>query len=98
VEAQPAQSGRWDTLPFDMPINPVHVALMHTGKVLVISGSASRRPPFSIPSPKRSKIRRRCYYLLFILNGKGVPSEARFVQLKAPLAKKKKWAPTAAVH
>jgi hypothetical protein len=38
------------------------------------------------------------YYLLFILNGKGVPSEARFVQLKAPLAKKKKWTPTAAVH
>ena len=35
------QNGRWDTLPFDMPLNPVHVALMHTGKVLIISGSGN---------------------------------------------------------
>jgi Domain of unknown function (DUF1929) len=41
VEASPNQSGRWDTLPFEMPINPVHVALMHTGKVLVVSGSGN---------------------------------------------------------
>src|SRR5215471_17522760 len=41
VEAQPHVSGRWDTLPFLMPINPVHVALMHTGKVLVVSGSGN---------------------------------------------------------
>ncbi|HEX4959649.1 MAG TPA: galactose oxidase-like domain-containing protein [Thermoanaerobaculia bacterium] len=41
VEAVPLQNGRWDTLPFNMPINPVHVALMHTGKVLVIAGSGN---------------------------------------------------------
>jgi len=41
VETQPAQHGRWDTLPFLMPINPVHVALMHNGKVLIISGSGN---------------------------------------------------------
>jgi hypothetical protein len=41
VEAQPAQNGRWDTLPYVMPINPVHVALMHDGKVLVIAGSGN---------------------------------------------------------
>jgi Domain of unknown function (DUF1929) len=41
VEASPSQNGRWDTLPFEMPINPVHVALMHTGKVLVVSGSGN---------------------------------------------------------
>ena len=41
VEAHPNQNGRWDTLPFDMPINPVHVAMMHTGKVLVVSGSGN---------------------------------------------------------
>jgi hypothetical protein len=34
-------NGRWDTLPFDMPLNPVHVALMHTGKVLIVSGSGN---------------------------------------------------------
>ena len=41
VEAQPAQNGRWDTLPYAMPINPVHAAVMHTGKVLVVSGSGN---------------------------------------------------------
>lgn len=41
VEAHPEQNGRWDTLPFVMPINPVHVALTHDGNVLVISGSGN---------------------------------------------------------
>jgi len=41
VAANPAGNGRWDTLPFSMPINPVHVALMHTGKVLIVSGSGN---------------------------------------------------------
>lgn len=41
IEAQPHINGRWDTLPVMMPINPVHVALMHNGKVLVISGSGN---------------------------------------------------------
>src|SRR5947209_3357317 len=41
IEAQPHQNGKWVTLPFMMPINPVHVALMHNGKVLVISGSGN---------------------------------------------------------
>src|SRR3984957_4904172 len=33
--------GYWQTLPTPMPINPVHVALMHNGKVLIVSGSGS---------------------------------------------------------
>lgn len=41
LETQPAQRGRWDTLPELMPINPVHVALMFNSKVLVISGSGN---------------------------------------------------------
>jgi hypothetical protein len=41
IEAQPNLNGRWDTLPFTMPINPVHVALMHNGKVLIVSGSGN---------------------------------------------------------
>jgi hypothetical protein len=41
AEPQPGQHGRWETLPFMMPINPVHVALMHTRKILVISGSGN---------------------------------------------------------
>jgi hypothetical protein len=41
IEAQPQQNGRWDTLSLLMPINPVHVALMHNGKVLIIAGSGN---------------------------------------------------------
>jgi hypothetical protein len=41
LETQPSAHGRWETLPFDMPLNPVHVALMHTGKVLIVSGSGN---------------------------------------------------------
>src|SRR6266850_2394075 len=33
--------GQWQTLPNLMPINPIHVALMHNGKVLVVSGSGN---------------------------------------------------------
>jgi hypothetical protein len=41
IETSPHLNGKWETLPFLMPINPVHVALMHNGKVLVISGSGN---------------------------------------------------------
>src|SRR6266852_802508 len=39
--AQPNVQGQWTTLSYSMPINPVHVALLHTGKVLVVSGSGN---------------------------------------------------------
>ncbi len=41
VESQPQKHGRWELLPSVMPINPVHAALMHTGKVLIVSGSGN---------------------------------------------------------
>jgi len=34
-------TGMWTTLPGTMPINPVHAALLHTGKIFVISGSGN---------------------------------------------------------
>lgn len=34
-------TGQWKTLPTQMPINPIHIALMHTGKVLIVSGSGN---------------------------------------------------------
>jgi hypothetical protein len=40
-EEHPDLHGKWDILPFDMPINPVHAALMHNGKVLIIAGSGN---------------------------------------------------------
>src|ERR1700682_904930 len=44
--APPARSqanvtGQWQTLPYNMPINPVNAALLRTGKVLIVSGSAN---------------------------------------------------------
>lgn len=39
--AEPYRTGEWTTLASEMPINPVHLALMHTGKVLVIEGSGN---------------------------------------------------------
>jgi len=33
--------GQWQTLPYTMPINPIHAALMPNGKVLVVAGSGN---------------------------------------------------------
>jgi hypothetical protein len=41
VQAQAGQPGQWVTLPYAMPINPVHVALLHDGNVLIVSGSGN---------------------------------------------------------
>jgi hypothetical protein len=41
VVAQAGLRGQWRTLPFLMPINPVHLALLHTGEVLVVAGSGN---------------------------------------------------------
>src|SRR5262244_1782096 len=40
-QAQLNKQGRWQTLSPQMPINPVHVALLHNGKVLIVSGSGN---------------------------------------------------------
>jgi hypothetical protein len=36
---QPQVTGQWVTLPYTMPINPIHMGLLHTGKVLIVAGS-----------------------------------------------------------
>ncbi len=33
--------GKWTTLSYTMPINPIHVALLHNGKILVVAGSGN---------------------------------------------------------
>jgi len=38
---QAATQGQWATLPYSTPINPVHMALMDNGKVLIVSGSGN---------------------------------------------------------
>ena len=42
--AQANVQGQWSTLPYFMPINPVHVALLNNGKVLVVAGSGNCPP------------------------------------------------------
>jgi hypothetical protein len=37
--AQSSVVGQWRTLPYLMPINPVHIAVTHDGNVLVVAGS-----------------------------------------------------------
>jgi hypothetical protein len=41
MSAAPGTQGEWNTLAYQMPINPIHLALMHTGKVLVVAGSGN---------------------------------------------------------
>jgi galactose oxidase-like protein len=36
-----AKYGQWSALSYTMPINPVHAALLRTGKILVVSGSGN---------------------------------------------------------
>ncbi len=39
--------GQWSTLPYLMPINPIHVALLHNGKILIVAGSGACGPAHS---------------------------------------------------
>jgi Domain of unknown function (DUF1929)/PKD domain len=39
--AQASTQGEWQTLTVQMPINPVHSALLHNGQVLIVSGSGN---------------------------------------------------------
>jgi hypothetical protein len=48
--AQAQVTGQWVTLSYPMPINPIHVGLMHTGKVLVVAGSENN------PTEHKAKI------------------------------------------
>jgi Domain of unknown function (DUF1929)/PKD domain len=41
ANAQANVTGTWATLPTQMPINPVHVFMMHNGQVLIVSGSGN---------------------------------------------------------
>ena len=41
VLAQAGTQGQWRTLANQVPINPVHVALLRTGQVLIVSGSGN---------------------------------------------------------
>src|SRR6267378_4051640 len=41
IFAQAGQLGQWRTLPYLMPINPIHLALLNNGKVLVVAGSGN---------------------------------------------------------
>lgn len=50
-------TGLWSTLPGAMPINPIHAALLHTGKILILSGSGNCPPTLAgcAPGPQYSQ-------------------------------------------
>ena len=33
--------GQWNTQSYTMPINPIHAALLHNGKILIVAGSGN---------------------------------------------------------
>ena len=39
--------GQWSTLPYGTPINPIHVALLYNGKILIVAGSGNCDPAHS---------------------------------------------------
>jgi PKD repeat protein len=41
LHAQSGVVGQWRTLPYRMPINPVHIALTNDGNVLIVAGSGN---------------------------------------------------------
>ena len=43
AEAQLNQTGQWSTLPYLTPVNPIHVALLRNGKVLIVGGSENNQ-------------------------------------------------------
>jgi hypothetical protein len=45
--AQVAQIGQWQILTNTLPLNPVHAAVMHNGKVLMIEGRNTTPTPFA---------------------------------------------------
>ncbi|MGB8522602.1 MAG: malectin domain-containing carbohydrate-binding protein [Candidatus Acidiferrales bacterium] len=47
VYGQENVEGQWETVPTLMPINPVHVSLLHNGKILIVSGSGNYPPDTS---------------------------------------------------
>jgi hypothetical protein len=41
VQGQVQLQGKWQTQSYQAPINPIHVALMHNGKILIVAGSGN---------------------------------------------------------
>ena len=41
AQSQAGTVGRWTTLSYSMPMNPVHMALLKNGRVLIVSGSGN---------------------------------------------------------
>src|ERR1041385_2367486 len=51
--AFPLTKGQWTTLPYGMPINPIHCSVLHTGKVLIVAGSENEPDN---PDPPRAAV------------------------------------------
>src|SRR5207253_358436 len=47
AKAQADVQGQWSTASYQIPVNPVHSALLNNGKILVIAGSGNCPPSMS---------------------------------------------------
>ena len=56
--AQAQVTGQWVTLTYPMPINPIHMGLLHTGKVLIVAGSENN------PTEHKAKISKAAVWYL----------------------------------
>src|ERR1700693_2371952 len=76
AQSQASTQGQWQTLPYTMPINPVHVALLRTGKVLIVSGSGNFPPDTNYQAglwdPQAGTISRQPIAWDMFCNGMGV--------------------------
>ena len=48
-------TGQWQTLPYTIPVNPIHVSLLHNGKILAVGGSENY-PPYLLAGQFRASL------------------------------------------
>jgi hypothetical protein len=50
-DSDPSKVGRWEPIKYRFKYLPVHVALLHTGKVLAFGGSGNDETSLKTPHP-----------------------------------------------
>ena len=73
--------GQWSTLPYTMPINPVHAALLNNGQVLVIAGTGNnplaQKPGAAVWDPQTGNIATQSIVWDMFCNGMVVLPDGR---------------------
>src|SRR4030095_12856922 len=51
IDGDPSEIGKWEPIKYRFKHNPVHTALLHTGKILAFGGSGTLPERLKTPSP-----------------------------------------------